>query len=499
MSDKEEFRPGQVILAGAGCGGIRLLTTEVVKLIGEADVIVYDDLIGKDILNLPTEARWMYAGKRRGKHSLVQEEINDLLIDLAGQNQRVLRLKGGDPFVFGRGMEEMRALRQAGIACRVVPGITSAIAVPARFDIPLTDRQYASSFTVITARRKEGGRPFGDDTEAIARTPGTLVILMGLTRLPEIVSDLIRAGKDPATPAAVISSPDIVHSHIVTGELCDIMGKAAAMESPAIIVIGDVVRNARLPQDPAHTPTPAPFVVWTTGTRDLRERMQEDLPAGVELIPAMEADGSRLAHLDPADLEADWIVITSRRGAGEFLADLQAQKLDLRRVPKLAAVGKGTAQVLEEAGLYPDLVPLQATTESLSQALLDLAEPGSRILLLRAKEADDAMETRLKKRFDVRRKDLYEIRYSACDMSGQPVPDLVVFASASSARAWTGKLPAPALCISEITASVLQSLHPEAEIRVAKDISAPGLAAAIITGMEEPDLHSGSSSPRCDA
>lgn len=193
------------------------------------------------------------------------------------------------------------------------------------------------------------------------------------------------------------------------------------------------MRNARLPQDPAHIPTPAPFVVWTTGTQDLRERMQEHLPADIDLMPAMEADSVRLAHLDPADLEADWIVITSRRGAGEFLADLKEQQLDLRRVPKLAVVGKGTAQVLEEAGLYPDLVPLQATTEYLSQALLDLAEPGSRILLLRAREADDAMETRLKKRFDVRRKDLYEIRYSACDMSGQPVPDLVVFASASAA------------------------------------------------------------------
>lgn len=153
-------------------------------------------------------------------------------------------------------------------------------------------------------------------------------------------------------------------------------------------------------------------------------------------------------------------------------------------MPKLAAVGKGTAQVLEAAGLYPDLVPQRATTEDLSRTLMDLAEPGDRILLLRAKEADDAMETRLKKRFDVRRKDLYEIRYSLCDMKGKPDPDLIVFASASAARAWSGVVPAPALCISQITADVLKEQHPEAVIRTAKDISAAGLAAAIIAGMD---------------
>ena len=247
--------PGTVILAGAGCGGRELLTLQVLDLIRRADVIVYDDLISQDILDIDTDAEWIYAGKRKGLHSMTQEEINELLISLAQTHALVLRLKGGDPFVFGRGREEMRAVREAGICCQSAPGITSAIAVPERFDIPVTDRIHASSFTVITASRKSQGKPFGADAGWVAHQPGTLVILMGLSRLPEIVEELIRAGKDPRTPTAVISSAEISHSEMVRGELSEITGKAAALQPPAIILIGDVVKEARLPQDMAEKET----------------------------------------------------------------------------------------------------------------------------------------------------------------------------------------------------------------------------------------------------
>ncbi|WP_285944611.1 uroporphyrinogen-III C-methyltransferase [Faecalibaculum rodentium] len=472
--------PGTVILAGAGCGGRELLTLQVLDLIRRADVIVYDDLISQDILDIDTDAEWIYAGKRKGLHSMTQEEINELLISLAQTHALVLRLKGGDPFVFGRGREEMRAVREAGICCQSAPGITSAIAVPERFDIPVTDRIHASSFTVITASRKSQGKPFGADAGWVAHQPGTLVILMGLSRLPEIVEELIRAGKDPRTPTAVISSAEISHSEMVRGELSEITGKAAALQPPAIILIGDVVKEARLPQDMAGKEKPQRFTVWTTFTDDLTARVRRRLPDTIRLIPVLEAAHERVESAKPRDLETDWIVLTSRRGAGFFLEDLKKQKLDLRKLPKIAVVGKATAEVLEEAGLYPDLVPETAETPELVRELKRAAEPGSRILLLRAREADHEMETALETDFRVMRKDLYDIRYSSRDLKRLPGPDLMAFASRSAVRAWKEPVPCPVLCISDITASQVHQDHPEASVLLADEISAAGLAETII-------------------
>ncbi len=468
--------PGTVILAGAGCGGRELLTLQVLDLIRRADVIVYDDLISQDILDIDTDAEWIYAGKRKGLHSMTQEEINGLLISLAQTHELVLRLKGGDPFVFGRGREEMRAVREAGICCQSAPGITSAIAVPERFDIPVTDRIHASSFTVITASRKSQGKPFGADAGWVAHQPGTLVILMGLSRLPEIVEELIRAGKDPRTPTAVISSADISHSEMVRGELSEVTGKAAALQAPAVIVIGDVVREATV--DPGQ-PAPAVFTVWTTFTGDLTRRVQHLLPPSIRLVPVLQAATTRVESLEPEDLEADWLVFTSRRGVQCFLDDLRQQKLDIRRIPRLAVVGQATAEALEEAGLYPDLIPDTADTPDLVRCLKQEAKPGSHLVLFRAREADSVMEQELSEQYAVIRRDLYEIQYEAQDTRRLPKPDLMAFASRSAVRAWTQDIPCPVLCISDITASQVRQDHPTASVLLADAISAAGLAATI--------------------
>jgi uroporphyrin-III C-methyltransferase len=232
---------GKVYLVGAGPGAPDLLTVRGLELIRSADVIVYDRLVSPALLEeAPADAQRIFAGKSAGYHSLPQEEINCLLIQYARTGRNVVRLKGGDPFVFGRGGEEAQALAKAGVPFEVVPGVSSAIAVPACAGIPLTHRNLSSSFAVITGHEacKEGTKV---DWSRLATGIDTLVILMGLTNLPRIVAELIKHGRAPETPAAVISSGTTEKQRVATGTLSDISTKTTAMSPPAVIVIGEVV------------------------------------------------------------------------------------------------------------------------------------------------------------------------------------------------------------------------------------------------------------------
>ena len=232
---------GKVYLVGAGPGAPELLTVRGLELIRSAEVIVYDRLVSPALLEeAPADAQRIFAGKTAGYHSLPQEEINALLIQHARAGRNVVRLKGGDPFVFGRGGEEAQALAEAGVPFEVVPGVSSAIAVPAYAGIPLTHRRFSSSFAVITGHEacKEGAKV---DWSRLATGIDTLVVLMGLTNLPRIVAELIRHGRAPETPAAVISSGTTEKQRVAIGTLSDISSKAATMSPPAVIVIGEVV------------------------------------------------------------------------------------------------------------------------------------------------------------------------------------------------------------------------------------------------------------------
>ena len=234
---------GRVYIVGAGPGDPELITVKGLKLIREADVIVYDRLIPKELLEeAKPGAKLIYAGKRPGMHAMTQEEINKLLRDLACQGYMVVRLHGGDPYVFGRGEEECMYLREHGVECVVVPGITSAIAGPAYAGIPVTSRYVASSFAVVTGREAEGKQRH-IDYAAVASAVDTLVILMGVGRLEEIASQLLEAGIDPETPAAIIENATTPSQRVVTGTLKDIAVRAseAGVKPPAVIVIGRVV------------------------------------------------------------------------------------------------------------------------------------------------------------------------------------------------------------------------------------------------------------------
>lgn len=236
--------PGKVYLVGAGPGDPKLLTLRGLECLQRAQVVVYDRLVDPALLlYAPPQAECIYAGKERGHHTLPQEEINALLIDRARQGKLVVRLKGGDPFVFGRGGEEAEALAAAGIPFEVVPGVSSAIAVPAAAGIPVTHRALTSSFTVVSGHEGAGSATPDLDWAALARTGGTLVFLMGVTNLPEIVTQLVTHGRSPQTPVALVRWGTWPEQETLTGTLADITERATAYRfgPPAVIVVGEVV------------------------------------------------------------------------------------------------------------------------------------------------------------------------------------------------------------------------------------------------------------------
>jgi uroporphyrin-III C-methyltransferase len=235
---------GKVYLVGAGPGDPGLLTVRGLELLRRAAVIVYDQLVNPALLEEASpQANRIFVGKRAGRHCIAQKEINGILVGYARAGQEVLRLKGGDPFVFGRGGEEAEALSDAGVPFEIVPGVSSAVAVPAYAGIPLTHRKLASSFAVVTGH--EARKPNSTvDWSKLATAADTLVILMGLTHLSTIVRKLIEHGRSAQTPAAVICRGTTKEQQVVAGTLADIVEKTAALQAPATIVVGNVVSLA---------------------------------------------------------------------------------------------------------------------------------------------------------------------------------------------------------------------------------------------------------------
>jgi uroporphyrin-III C-methyltransferase len=235
--------PGRVFLVGAGPGDPDLLTLRAARLLAQAEVVVYDNLVSPDVMDLVAPAaQRIYAGKQRDHHSMSQHEINALLVRLARQGRTVVRLKGGDPFIFGRGGEEMQALAEAGITVEVVPGITAACGVSCYAGIPLTHRDHAQACVFVTGHLQDGSA--GLDWAVLARPRQTLVIYMGLGALDEICAQLVAHGMSPEMPAAVVEKGTTLDQRVVSGTLRDLAPRVAAsgLESPCLIIVGEVVR-----------------------------------------------------------------------------------------------------------------------------------------------------------------------------------------------------------------------------------------------------------------
>ncbi len=459
---------GTVYLVGAGCGGADLITVRGQRLLSACDAVVYDDLIDPALLRLvPPHAELVYMGKRSGRHSAPQEEISAVLIQKAREGKRVVRLKGGDPFVFGRGGEEMLALLAAGIPCQVVPGVTSAIAIPAEKGIPVTHRGRSRSLHIITAHTAgtEDGLP--PDLERLAGLRGTLVFLMGLRQLPRITARLMDGGMHPETPAAVLSGGNAPYPAAVRGRLCDIAEKAREVQPPAVIVVGEVAAM--------NLQSPGPLsgvTVAMTGTDAVLGKMEGLLSAaGATAFCALRSAVEELPtplSLDALARSRGWLVFTSANGVDAFFARLRREKFDVRRLHfcRFAVIGPGTGGRLGEYGVMPDLCPEVYTGEALGRALLERAEPGASVCLLRSARGGALLRRMLEERFSVEDIPLYDLRSDAwATKSVYPrleQADYLTFSSASGVELFLetyGAIPkgVKCVCIGEVTAAALSS------------------------------------------
>jgi uroporphyrinogen III methyltransferase/synthase len=390
---------GRVALVGAGPGDPGLLTVRGRELLGRADAVVLDRLGTEALIGLCREdARLIDAGKAPGRQALRQHETNALLVELAREGLEVVRLKGGDPFVFGRGGEEALALREAGIPFEVVPGITSSIAAPAYAGIPVTHRAVATSFTVVTGHEDPTKTGEQTDWAALARVPGTLVVLMGMGRLAGISAALIAAGRPPGQPAAAVQWGTTPRQRQVVATLGTLAERVAeeGLGNPAVVVVGDVAGLAEGIRWIGDRPLAGRSVVVTRAraqASDLSARLRE-LGAEVVELPVIRIvplpGGADIDRMAAAVGEYDLLLLTSVNGVDQFFARLRERGLDaraIRRDARVVAIGPATAARLESHGVVPDLVPERYVAEGILEALDPAQVDGRRALVARAREA----------------------------------------------------------------------------------------------------------------
>lgn len=410
---------GKVTLVGAGPGDAGLITVKGLKKLKTCDVVIYDRLSSDDLLKEVKEGCILvYVGKKPGAHSMKQEEINRVLVEYGRNYADVVRLKGGDSFVFGRGGEEILALEEAGIPYEVVPGITSSIAVPEQAGIPVTHRGIARSFHVITGHTMnqlptEGERhltgeedtanamletgKLTDDYETLAKLDGTLVFLMGLSNLEKIAERLLRYGKAPRTPAAVIANGTTPYEKTVRGTLSDIAKRAreADLASPVVIVIGE---TAALHFKMEHSgPVKKYGMIGTARTMEnFQQALQEAVSVqravelqgnetwdgqkawgAAEVIPLIEMQVCGTEHVAELEQEMehipdyDWILFTSKQAVESFFQTLQRKSVDIRNLAgcRFGVIGQGTGKALEVHGIRADFMPEQADAEAFARQL----------------------------------------------------------------------------------------------------------------------------------
>jgi uroporphyrinogen III methyltransferase/synthase len=483
-----------VYLVGAGPGDPGLLTVRGAEILARADVVVYDRLSVSSLLDLaPAHAERINVGKAPRHPTVAQDDINALLVERGKSGAEVVRLKGGDPFVFARGGEEAEALAAAGVPYEVVPGITSAIAVPAYAGIPVTMRHSSELFTVVTGHEDpdKGGEL---DWEAVARLGGTIVILMGIGRLPKIVERLLAGGRDPDTPVAVVRWGTRPEQHTVRATLATILARADELSSPSVIVVGRVAAKQLTWFE--SRPLFGHTVVVT------RARDQTSV-----LVARLRAEGADTVEmpviriLEPADAGAarraaagalrngtyEWVVFTSANGVGRVFADVRDAR-DFGGV-RVAAIGAGTARALAAQGIVADLIPERFVAESLLEAFPDPpAGSGHRVLLARAAVARDVLPEGLRARgWEVDVVDAYRtVVAGVSDRQREAVAraDVVTFTSSSTVDRFLeavgpGLVPPVVACIGPVTADTARArgLHVDVEAEVH---TVDGLVGALV-------------------
>ena len=444
---------GNVILVGAGPGDPGLLTQKGRQALEQAQVVVFDRLVSPAILALiPPEAEAIDVGKESSHHLVPQDQINQILLDKALEGKRVVRLKGGDPFLFGRGGEELELLQEHGVPFQVVPGVTSALSAPAYAGIPVTHRDYCSSLHIITGHARAGAE-LKIDFEALRRTKGTLVFLMGVSAMPRICQGLLDAGMDPDMPAAMVENGTLPRQRKVISTLAKLPQAAAEakIKSPAIIVVGKVCQLSDRFDWFDGLPLKGKEVVVTrpadrSGT--LSERLRQ-LGANVIEYPCIRTvPREPCPELDQAIASLSgyrWLVFTSPVGPEVFYQRLRAAGKDARALAgvKLAAIGPKTASVLARYGLEADLVPDTYDSDHLACAMAQVEGP---VLLCRASRGSNALPEIFRKNgipfSDVPCYDtVYENPKADALLPLLQKPVLVTFTSASTVRGFVESLP----------------------------------------------------------
>ncbi len=400
----------KVYLIGAGPGDMGLLTLKGKSILEKADVIVYDALANSAMLDFArSDAELIYVGKRANKHAMPQDGINALIVEKANAGKIVARLKGGDPYIFGRGGEEAEELLAAGVPFEEVPGISSTIAGPAYAGIPLTHRSFASSVTLITGHEDPTKPDSVHNWQALADSASTLVFVMGMKNLPNIAENLIQAGLDPKTPAALVHwGTTAKHRSLVAPlDTLYVESQKQGFTNPSVIVVGKVVTLRDKLNWFEHKPLLGKGIVVTRAREQasgLAHSLAE-LGAHVIQFPTIEIhnldDYSEVdAHIAKLD-SYQWLVFTSVNGVKHFWQRLATHGLDTRALgrgegKKIAAIGPATADILREKGIEPDFIPEKYVAEGVVEGMLKLGMQGQKILLPRAKEAREVLPDALR-------------------------------------------------------------------------------------------------------
>lgn len=398
---------GYVYLVGAGPGDPKLITVKGAECIAKAEVLVYDRLASRRLLTLANpECEMIYVGKSPDRHTLRQEEINDVLVKKGLEGKIVTRLKGGDPFVFGRGGEEAEALLNVGVPFEIVPGVTSAISVPAYAGIPVTHRDLTSSFAVITGHEDPNKNNSAIAWEHLATSHGTLIFLMGMENLGLIANKLIENGREKTTPVALIQWGTRPEQRTLVGELQNIKERAVqeGFSNPSIIIVGEVVSLREKIQWFEKKALFGQRIVVTRARHQASALSQaiEDLGGEPWEFPAIEitppSDPQKLIQAIQKLKHFNWLVFTSVNGVEELFKVLNEQGKDVRDLAgiELVAIGPATQAALEKRGLRVSFMPEEYRAEKIIEGLASRVLPGQSVLLARAEEARDILPESLK-------------------------------------------------------------------------------------------------------
>ncbi|MDD2619796.1 MAG: uroporphyrinogen-III C-methyltransferase [Syntrophomonadaceae bacterium] len=506
---------GFVYLVGAGPGDPGLFTLKGKRILEQAEVVIYDRLVGEEILSLANpQAEFIYVGKASSQHALSQEGINALLVKKAAEGKRVARLKGGDPFLFGRGGEEALYIRQHGYDYEVVPGITSAIAVPAYAGIPVTHREATSSLAIVTGHEKPGKQESSIKWRELADGIGTLVFLMGVENLEYICSNLMVQGKAGSTPVALIRWGTLPGQEVLTGTLDNIVArvKEKSFKPPAVIVVGDVVKLRDELKWLEKRPLWGKRVVVTRARAQASQLLNRIRDLGAQAIefPSItiekEANLGALYKAFQKIEEYNWIIFTSVNAADIFFAEMQNEAKDIRDLHgiKIAAIGTATKQSLEARGLRVDVVPEEYRAEGIIKTLRPYIKEGQWILLPRARGARNILPDTLRK-WGAHVNEVYLYRAAASNQVSQDTLnsikdgnlDYLTFTSSSTVSNFVKIIGAENVarlknrfkvaCIGPVTAQTALEQGFNVDI-MAKEYTIDGLLKAIVTDTGYEDM-----------